>query len=88
MPRACRNPAAAAAGGGLRKSGPGREGRGRARSEILQAGKSQRRKEKVILVVRSGGAEEGTAAAKGPPRILPLHPPRGQPRPPLRGARR
>lgn len=87
MPRASRNPAAAAtaaAEGGLRKRGPSREGRGQARSEILQAGKRPRRKEKVTLGRalrrRSGG---DCKPPKGPRGSSPQCPPGADPGPPL-----
>lgn len=87
MPRASRNPAAAAtaaAGGGLRKRGPSGEGRGRARSEILQAGKRRRLKEKVTLGRALRRRLGGDCSRRGAPADPPPNALRGaDPGPPL-----
>lgn len=79
VPRASRNPAAAAAaaGGALRKSRPVREGRGQVEEPNTAGGEDRGAEKKLTPAERPGGAQEGTAAAAGPPPILPPRPPRG-----------
>lgn len=82
MPRASRNPeaavAAAAAGGGLRKSPTNGEGKDGPGAKSCSPGRDRGAKKKVTRAVRPGGAQKGTAAAAGAPPIRPPHPRRGQ----------